>query len=126
MEFTLDKLPPGVPVSAVSVPVPEWGEGMVAYIAELTADERDERMETWYPRRREAREQENNVGFRAYAVAATLCDAQRKFLAADEKAANDLADKLGPQNAVPVSRLFNKACELNGLLPEDVEELEKN
>jgi hypothetical protein len=113
-------------LAAVRVTVHEWGEGLYAYIGQMSADERDDRLESNWMRRKEQFGRDDNAGFRAFAVAACLCDENRTWLAADEKAINALADSLGDRSAVPISRMFNHACNLNGLTEADVEELEKN
>lgn len=104
------------------VKVPEWG-GEV-YVAALTADQRDE-FETEWQRIKDERKQEDNVGFRAFLVASTLCDESNRLLCVNGKR-ESTADALSGKAAGPVSRIFNAACELNGLTKDDVEELEKN
>lgn len=104
------------------VQVPEWG-GHV-YVAALTADQRDE-FETEWQRIKDARKQEDNVGFRAFLVASTLCDESNRLLCVNGKRESS-ADALGAKAAGPINRIFNAACELNGLTKDDVEELEKN
>lgn len=104
-------------LKAVRVVVPEWG-GEV-YVAELRADERD-RVETdWM----NVREGDSLIGFRAYIAAACLCDAERNLLFAKP---GEVYRKLGQKDASGVTRIFTKACELNGFTKSDQDELLKN
>lgn len=113
-------------LKAHPVPVYELGAARVAYVAELSADERDERLEVSWLAHKADTGQENNVGFRAWAAAACWCDASRAFVAKDAKAIAAVAAQLGGLDSKPVTRMFVKASELNGLTEEDVEDLEKN
>ena len=125
MQLTLEHLSNGhsAKCQAHCVPVPEFGEGVEAWVAELTADERDERLDLPWTKRQE---ETGGVGFRAYAVAACLCDSERKFLAGTTEEIESAAGKLGNQNGRPITRLFDKAAAVNGLTPEAVEAIEKN
>lgn len=104
-------------LQAIEVSVPEWGGSV--YVAELTADERD-RIETeWL----EVRDGESMVGFRGYIATACLCDGKRQLLF---KSPGEVFHKLGAKGAGGVTRVFSKACELNGFTKSDQEELVKN
>lgn len=115
------------PREVQAVPVYEFGPGMVAYVGELTADERDSRLEVPWNQVKERLKKEDNSGLRAFLVAACLCHNQHgEFQAKDAKAIEELAAELGKQKSAPVTRLFEKAQELNGMGDAQVEELEKN
>lgn len=116
----------GAHLKAYAVPVPEFGEGMEAWIAELTADERDRRLDIPWLKHKERSGQQDNAGFRAFAAAACWCDEARNFVAADEAAIVATAERLNSQLGSPVTRMFVKADEVNGLSESTVEELEKN
>ena len=114
-----EQLPPS------RVPVPEWGGH--AFIANLTADGRDE-VETAWVAYRESREQEDSDqrGFRAYLVAATLCDDGGNLVFGTREAVATAAAKLAVKSAAVLTRLFTVSCALNAFSKEDIEALEKN
>lgn len=117
----------GPPLQAHPVPVPEFKAGMTAWIAELSADERDARMEAPWLAYKEKTGQESNVGLRAFMAAACLCQSQaRDFVACDAAGIEELAKLLGKRDAKPVTRLFLKAQTVNGIGEDQVKELEKN
>lgn len=123
---SIAKLPQIDRLRVVQVPLTEWGAGTVGYVRQLTADERDERFELLWVKRRERMKQQGMVGFRAFAVAASLCDADGKLVAQTPEQIDEVATTLSGRNGLPVSRLFDHVVNLNKLLKEDVEELEKN
>lgn len=127
---TINAMAAAPPLNVVKVQLPEWdkepGQGTFAYVGQMNADERDERLEALWVARKKRREQTNQVGFRAWTVAACLCDQNRNWLAPAAEDIDKLADHLGKQNGVPISRMFDHCCNLNKLLAEDIEELEKN
>lgn len=108
------------------VPVYEWGPGRCAYIAELTADERDARLEVSWLAYKAKTGQENNVHFRAWLAAACWCNQDRSFIANDAAAIEEAAALFGAQDGRPVTRMSDKAAEVNALSGEAMEELEKN
>ena len=117
----------GPPLVAHPVPVYELGPGMIAWIAELSADERDARMEIPWLKHKEESGRDDNVGFRAFLVAACLCDSQaRTFVAKTPEEVGELAALLGQRDSRPITRMFVKAQEANGVGKDQVEELEKN
>lgn len=127
--LTLDKLKAtGTPVLlAQPVAVYEFGAGSVAYIAELTANERDARLEVPWLEHKKKTGQKDDAGFRSYVAAACWCNSQqRDFVAADAKAIAEVAALLGERDSKPVDRMFQKACELNGLTEAHVEAIAKN
>lgn len=125
--LTLEALSFVATLKAESVPVPEFGEGLEAWIAELSADERDSRMEVSWNEHKKHRGNDSQVGVRAWAVAACLCNGpERKFLAETPEAIADLAAVIGPHSGVPVTRMFAKVQEVNAIGEEQLEELEKN
>jgi hypothetical protein len=115
---------PKLQVAAVSVP--EFGPAAIAYVAELSSDERDERLEIAWRKHQENRANASQVGFRAWAAAACWCNADRVFVCQDGKAIADAAAKLGGADSKPVTRMFAKVADLNALGEDQVAELEKN
>ncbi len=113
----------GVP-ACKPVPTPEWGEGTGVYIAELTADERDT-LETEWAQLKDTFDDETNVGFRGWVVTFCLCDENRVFDANDYQERQKAFQSIGAKGAKVISRLFNVASKLNGLVREDIENLEK-
>lgn len=110
-------------LQAFPVVTPEWKPGSQVYVAELSADERDQ-METAWVEYKEARGEEDNVGFRAFCVAFCLCDAKRYRLFADRE--ETAAAAIGKRNAKATSRIFNTVSRLNGLTKADIDVLEGN
>lgn len=95
-----------------AVPLPEWGLGEL-YVATLSAADRDD-----YERWAFGDERSN---YRAKLVCRALVDEHGQRVFTDED-----ATALGHKSAAVVSRLFDAAVKLNGLLQSDVEELAKN
>jgi len=115
------------PLACEPVPVYEFGPSVVAYVAALGSDERDERVDIPWLEHKEATKQENNVGFRAFLVAACLANSQaRDFMAKTTDEISELAAILGKRDGGAVSRLFLKAQKLNGIGEEELSEIEKN
>lgn len=128
MHITLDSLGLAVPTRVVAVDTPEFGPGKQALLGEMTANERDERIELAWQRYCEQRGQDPtaSVGFRAWAVAASLCDPERKWLAPGPADISAAAELLGKAPTNVVTRCFLEVKKLQGLTKEDVEALEKN
>jgi hypothetical protein len=112
------------------VPTPEIREGSFAFVAQLTADERDLLETQWGRSRAESR---SPVGFRAFVVAWCLCDDHnvRQLNPGDledeiRPEFLDQCEAIGRQHAAALSRMFDLACAKNGLSKEDVKALEKN
>lgn len=106
------------------VQVGEWGAGMVAHVAELTADERDTRIDlTWHAYKTE-NGKADNAHYRAWIAAACWCDAHRCFVAKEPKDIEAVAKKFGNFSAKPVSRMYELAVKVNGLIED--EDAEKN
>lgn len=124
--LNLESLKTAGKLDAVAVPVPEFGEGFVAYVGELSADERDSRLEIPWIAMKEASGQTDGVGFRALAVAACWCDAERNFVAIGKDAIIAVAKDLGSKDSVPVTRMFAMADTLNALSKDSVETIAKN
>lgn len=115
------------PLKAHPVPVYEFGPSMVAWIAELSADERDARMEAPWLAYKKKTGQEDNVGLRAFMAAACWCTGpERVFVAKEPEDIEEAALLLGKRDAKPVTRMFSKAQEVNGIGEDAVAELEKN
>lgn len=113
-----------LPVVAHEVALPEFGEGKSVFVGELTAWERETRVEAPFRARKEATGDEG--GLRAMFVAACLCkNAGREFMAVEQQLPQ-LAETLMQWPLKAFDRLF-KACETyNGLSDEAQKELEKN
>lgn len=109
---------------AVGVPTPEWKPGSLAYVAELTANERDE-LEVGWADYKASKGEEDNVGFRAWCVAFCLCDAERGLLF-DNDEVPAAAQRIGKKNGKATSRLFNTISRINGLTKADIDVLEGN
>lgn len=123
---TLKSLGDNPPLRCRPVPVPELGDGMVAWIAELSAYEKEQRLELPWLKHKESSGQDDQQGFRAFVVAACLCQSeQRDFVAATPAQVKQVADLLGKQG-VAVARMYEKADQINAVGTEQVEEIEKN
>lgn len=109
---------------AVAVPTPEWKKDSLAYVAELTANERDE-LEIGWAEFKATKGEEDNVGFRAWCVAFCLCDVERGLLF-DPDEVPAMAEKIGKRNGKATSRLFNTISRINGLTKQDIDVLEGN
>jgi len=107
------------------VPTPELGEGVTCCIAEMTADEQDDRLWVPWNAYKEQRKQENNRRFRSFAVASALCDEARKF-AYSPGQIEEAAEKLAGKSTKAVQRLYIAASQLNGIGEVEVEEIVKN
>jgi hypothetical protein len=116
--LTLDDLA-DVPLAVESVPVPEWGEGKEAWLTALSADELDSRLEmTWLAFKRD-NDKNTNDHYRAWVVAACwVTGPERTFLATPAQV-EAVAARLGKMHGRPVTRMFDKAAQLNGLIEED-------
>ncbi len=109
---------------AHAVSTPEWKEGSFVYVAELTADERDEMEQGWIGYRSQHNgADDDNVGFRAYTVAYCLCDANRQRLFAGRE--SSAAVVIGQRNGKATARVFNTCSKINGLTKADIDALEK-
>lgn len=95
-----------------SVALPEWGvDGL--YVATLSAADRDD-YESWAFG-------DDRANYRAKLVCRALVDGEGNRVFTD-----DDAHAVGLKSAAVVSRIFDAAVRLNGLLRSDIEELEKN
>ncbi|QDV26744.1 hypothetical protein [Aureliella helgolandensis] len=108
---------------AVPVVTHEWKPGSQVYVAELTADERDELEQSW-AEYKTARDEEDGIGFRAWCAAYCICDEKRNrtFIGRQVEA----AETIGKRRGKTTSRIFNTAARINGLTKADIDELEKN
>lgn len=122
--FNLEKLTAASsapPLTVEPVPVYEFGAGTIAWIAELSANEREERIE-----RIRLKHQDDESGFRAHVVAACWCNTQaRDFVAKSEDEICAAAELLGKQGKA-VIRMFEMADKLNAISPKEIERVEKN
>lgn len=112
-----------VSLRAIKVPAPEMGEGRFVFVAELSADERDELEVEWS----KYRDDDSIVGIRGFYAAFAVCDGERKRL---YRTSEELANAAHVFSAIIhgrfVSRVFNRFTKLNGILQSDIDELEKN
>jgi hypothetical protein len=114
-----------VTLVAHAVQTPELGAGSQCFVAQLSADERDE-METWWAEKKEDDGSEDNVGFRAWVAAYCLCDANRQRFYKTTGEVRFAAAQIGAKKpASVISRIFNTASRMNGLVKSDIDELEK-
>lgn len=118
-----DILSPREKLRAVLVATPEWQANGAVHVAELTGDERDA-MEVAWAEHKEALGEEDNVGFRAFAVAYCICSENRVRLFSGREA--EAAQVIGGRNGKATSRLFNTISRINGLTKADVDALEGN
>ncbi len=118
-----DDILAGDKLRAVAVAVPEWKPGGQVFVAELSADERDQ-FETAWVEHKELRGEDDNVGFRAFTVAYCLCDETRFRMFGGREA--DAAETIGKRNGKATSRLFNTISRINGLTKADIDQLEGN
>lgn len=113
----------GDKLRAVAVAVPEWQAGGQVFVAELSADERDE-FETAWVEHKQSRGEEDNIGFRAFTVAWCLCSPERYRTFVGREA--EAAQVIGQRNGKATSRLFNTISRINGLTKADIDSLEGN
>ena len=115
------------PLQCVAVNVDEFGKGTVAWMAELTAQERDERIEKPWSEHCEETSDESNSGFRAFAVAGCWCHGEdRTFAAKGPAEIAEIAKVLLSRPSKPIARMYNVAASLNGLTQEELEGVKKN
>lgn len=113
------------------VPTDEIRQGTHAFVAQLTADERDLLESQWGATRKDS--PRGVVGFRAFVVGWTLCDDRNvrtlKPGSDPERLSPEFVEQveaIGRQHAAALSRLFDVACRKNGLTKQDIEDLEGN
>jgi hypothetical protein len=120
--LTLDDLKDLPPLRCESVSV----LGKEMWLAELTAWERDERIEVAFSEYKKAHFQEHNAGIKAFIVAACWCKSEaRDFVAEDSREIAAAASKL-MLLGTPFIRLMEKAEKLNALSDDEVKQIEKN
>lgn len=123
--FSLEDLEKPLPLKAHRVDVPEFGEGKLAYVAELAMDEREERITGWWQEYKKQTGKTDETGTNSWVLTACLCDENRKFLCDDAMEVARASQKFGKLGPVSM-RLFAKAMEVNSMSAAAVEELEKN
>jgi len=103
----------------------------VAYVASLTANERDLCEVQWQMYRKQ--NSDSAVGLRAFIVTFCLCDAENVRMfdsgSSDKRLTTEFINAMDAIAKMPsrlISRAFNAASELNGFTESDVEDLEKN
>lgn len=105
-----------------SLKVPEWGDGEV-YLRVLSGEERD----SFELACSKASNPDGSVdlsrlsNLRARMAALSLCDVEGKRLFSSQD-----VTALGKKSASALSRIWDKATQMNGMTKEDVEELAKN
>jgi hypothetical protein len=124
--LTLEELlKPDLPLKAHPVPLPERGNGSTAFVAELSMDEREERVTKGWQSYLASTKKTDGIGETSWIAAACLCDSDRNFLCSDAMAIARAAQQLGQRGTVTF-RLYSKAMQINSLSQAEVEELEKN
>lgn len=102
----------------VDVDVPEWG-GTVR-VRSFSGDERD-RFEELVSARNKNPGGANYKGVRAFLVSQVIVDEAGDLMFSEED-----VKPLGRKSSRALSRIFDIACQMNGLTKKDVEELEGN
>ena len=136
----LERLKTLPPVAAHKVPIPEL-DGEI-YVAELTADERDLRIDIGWAEHKKARDaekkakgllnghgsvvDESNVSLTSWIAAACLCDEQRQFMCGDLIEVSKGCEALATLKASVVQRIATKAQEVNAVGAAELEAIEKN
>jgi hypothetical protein len=109
--LTRDQILAATDLPTAQVDVPEWGGSVL--VRTMTAGQRD---------RFEASVQGKRIeDIRATLAALTICGEDGSLLFSAEDVA-----ALAGKSALALNRVFETAGRLNGILPGDVEELEKN
>lgn len=120
--LTLEQIKTPLPVVAHELVLPEMDT--TTFVAELTALERETRVELPYRARREATGDES--GLRAFLVAACLCKSVgREFLAVEQQIPA-LAEALQQWPLKAFDKLFNACEDANGLSQRAQEQTQKN
>jgi hypothetical protein len=112
-------------LKAHAVDMPEYGDGAKAFVAELSMNEREERITQGWQEYKAGTKKTDDIGSTSWLAAACLCDEQRNFLCGDAMAIARAALDLGKKGNV-TCRLINMAQKVNSIDPKDLEELEKN
>lgn len=109
------------------IDVPEFGDDMIAWIAELSANEKEARIELpWLEHKKECDQENDVVGFRSFVVAACLCQSEaRDFAAQDAKTIHKVAELLG-RHGKAINRMYLVADRLNAVSEREIEGIEKN
>lgn len=117
---------PELQVARVLVPeFDQGGEPACCYVKEMTANDRDKRVDTWWEHRKENLDQKDNSGRMAWIAAACLCTEEGKWLAPSAIEVNELTDKLQEQKAAAIQRIVIAASTMNGIGDSAVERIEK-
>lgn len=122
--LTLESFKAAPPVLAHEIHTPEFGEGATAWIAELTAAERESRVESPWRKYKELTGQDGSL--RAFLVAACLCnDAGRNFMCPEHRL-GAFAEELAQLPIKTFDRLYHACENVNGLGEAAQAALEKN
>ncbi len=119
-----DAATPDTDVNTVRV---KLSDDVFAYVREMTAQERDARIDKWWQSRIEQRKQEeaDTTGREAWMAAASLCNEDGTWMAADALCVNDLCDKLLAKKSSTVRLILIATQELNGIGKAQIEHIEK-
>lgn len=110
------------------VPTPEWAPegaspdevvGCGVYVRTLSGSERDAYDAGGFKKKRGGKFEATNENMRARLCALAICDEQGQPLFNERQALS-----LGMKSALVIGRIFKAAAKLNGLLLDDVEEME--
>jgi len=130
------------PVKAHKVPMPEMGGDV--WVAELTANERDLRIDIGWAEQKKAVAlekkaagqlngagqtslvDESNAGLTTWIALACLCDENREFLCKSVVDISQACDSLAGKKGAPIARIAAKAQEVNAVGQAELEAIEKN
>jgi len=113
MQLTRDQIISAIDAVTKPIDVPEWGG--VIHVRVISAAERDSLEAAMQDRVTRAK------NIRARIVALCACNPAGERLFTDED-----AEALGKKSGIVMDRLFDAAMEINGMLPDSVEDAEKN
>ncbi len=113
--------------NTASVLVPEFGEDVLVYVREASAQDLSNRVYTWWRKRKErlSMDENDNAEHAAWVCAACMCAESGDFIAADYLGVNELFEKLRKQKATAIARIVTAASQLNGIGKAEVERIEK-
>ena len=118
--LTVDQILAADDRQIIDFPMPEWGDGGV-YLQPMTSAARDAFEATMIPKRgkKGKKSAERLRNFRARLVSRCVVTKDGKPYFTRKQ-----VDELGEKSAAPMSRLFEKCQEINGITKEDMEDFE--
>ena len=103
------------------IPVPEWGDGAVLYCQTISGDEISEWENLYSGKRGKDKKISDSKGIKAALIVRAACDENRRKVFEPED-----AEWLGSKSNAPLARLWDAACEMNGIGEDTTKKLEKN